>query len=204
VARHRFADEVTDLKHADALPADTGAEVARRTSPPLIELLQVVDKVSQNLHAEVMLREVGAVKQNIGSRQAGQEEMQAFLTDAGVSNDEYHLVDGSGLSRLTLVAPAAITKLLAHMYRSRFREQWMPLLPIAGVDGTLRNRFEGHPEARRIQAKTGSLSHVRALSGYAESAQHGTVAFSLIVNDSLASPADISAFLDTIGLKLVD
>lgn len=204
VARHRNANEIADRKRGDVLPSVPGVEIARRESPPLVELIQVVDKVSQNLHAEVMLREVGAVKRNMGTREAGQEEMKTFLSQAGVAESEYHLVDGSGLSRLTLVTPAAITKLLVHMYRARTRHQWISLLPIAGVDGTLSNRFDGHPEARAIQAKTGSLSHVRAMSGYAESKEHGPVAFSILVNSSLAASRDISAFLDTIGLKLIE
>ncbi len=198
VAHHRFGNETVDPT------PKMGIELARRVSPPLTELLQVVDKVSQNLHAEVMLREVGFVKRNNGSREAGQEEMKAFLSRAGISASEYHLVDGSGLSRLTLVSPTAVTKLLTFMYRSNLRDTWIPLLPIAGVDGTLRTRFEGHPEASRIHAKTGSLSHVRALSGYAEAQSSGTLAFSFIVNDSVAASHDISAFLDTMGLKLIE
>jgi D-alanyl-D-alanine carboxypeptidase/D-alanyl-D-alanine-endopeptidase (penicillin-binding protein 4) len=90
------------------------------------------------------------------------------------------------------------------MYRSAHRDEWTALLPIAGVDGTLNRRFEGHPEANRIQAKTGSLSHVRAMSGYADSKEHGMLAFSVLVNDSLATSRDISRFLDTIGLKLIE
>jgi D-alanyl-D-alanine carboxypeptidase/D-alanyl-D-alanine-endopeptidase (penicillin-binding protein 4) len=198
VARHRFAEEVMDPKRA------AGVELARRESPPLVELIQVVDKVSQNLHAEVMLREVGAMKRNMGTREAGQEEMKMFLAQAAIAESEYHLVDGSGLSRLTLVTPAAITKLLVHMYRSRYRKQWISLLPIAGVDGTLSNRFDGHPEASAIQAKTGSLTHVRAMSGYAESKEYGPVAFSIVVNNTIATAHDMSAFLDTIGLKLIE
>jgi len=196
VARHRQADE--------PVPTWAGVELAHRVSPPLSELLQVIDKVSQNLHAEMMLREVGTVRRNQGSSEGGQAEMKAFLAQAGVSGDEFHLVDGSGLSRLTLVAPAAVTKLLVHMYRSRHRQEWISFLPVGGVDGTLRSRWEGHPEATRIQAKTGSLSHVRALSGYAESARYGRLAFSFIVNDALAEPGAVTQFLDTMGLKLLE
>ena len=66
--------------------------------------------------------------------------MKTFLAQAGIAESEYHFVDGSGLSRLTLVTPAAITKLLVHMYRSRYRSQWIGMLPVAGVDGTLGKR----------------------------------------------------------------
>ena len=100
-ASHLLPNQVDDPKRGSGPPAATGVEVAQRTSPPLIQLLQVIDKVSQNLHAEVMLREVGAVRRGIGSREAGQEEMKTFLAEIGISAGEYHLVDGSGLSRLT-------------------------------------------------------------------------------------------------------
>ncbi len=203
VARHLYADQ-QDAAVAPGNGEFGGVELARRVSPPLAQLLQVTDKVSQNLHAEVMLREVGAVARGVGSRAAGEQEMKAFLARAGVEEGEYHLVDGSGLSRLTLASPAAIVKLLLFMYESKLRDNWISLLPVAGVDGTLSTRFEGHPEASRIQAKTGSLSHVRTMSGYAESAEYGELAFSIMVNDSLAAPRDISRFLDTIGLKLIE
>ncbi len=190
VARHRFPGEP-----AVAVP---GIELVRRVSPPLSQLLQVVDKVSQNLHAEVMLREVGAVR-----AKEGLEELRDFLTEAGVAEDQYRFVDGSGLSRNTLVSPQAVTKLLEYMYRSPLRDQWIALLPVGSEDGTLRKRFKGHPEATAIHAKTGSLSHVRALSGYAESKRQGTVAFSLLLNGYIAPDAEVARFLDNIGLKLL-
>ena len=74
IARHRFPDEIADRKRGEALPAIEGIEIARRTSPPLAELLQVIDKVSQNLHAEAMLREVGAVKRNMGTPDAARRK----------------------------------------------------------------------------------------------------------------------------------
>ena len=110
----------------------------------------------------------------------------------------------SGLSRATLVSPAAITKLLVYMYKSGDRDLWMSLLPVAGVDGTLATRFQNHPEAQAIHAKTGSLSHVRAMSGYAETSRYGPVAFSFLVNNFDAPNAEISHFLDQIGVALLE
>jgi D-alanyl-D-alanine carboxypeptidase/D-alanyl-D-alanine-endopeptidase (penicillin-binding protein 4) len=197
VARHRPLDDTSEPGNA------APTELARHVSPPLVQLLQVVDKVSQNLHAEVMLREVGAVCRHSGTAAAGLDELHDFLTSIGISEDEYKFVDGSGLSRGTLVEPQAIVKLLQSMWNSPNRDAWLTLLPIGGQDGSLRKRFKDHPEAARIHAKTGSLSHVRALSGYAQTARSETVAFSFLVNNYLAPDADVGRFLDSIGLKLL-
>jgi D-alanyl-D-alanine carboxypeptidase/D-alanyl-D-alanine-endopeptidase (penicillin-binding protein 4) len=131
------------------------------------------------------------------------DQLHDFLTTAGIADDEYKFVDGSGLSRGTLVEPQAIVKLLQYMWNSPNRDAWVSLLPVGGQDGSLRKRFQGHPEAVRIQAKTGSLNHVRALSGYAQTAHGERVAFSLLLNNYLAPDADVSRFLDNIGLKLL-
>jgi D-alanyl-D-alanine carboxypeptidase/D-alanyl-D-alanine-endopeptidase (penicillin-binding protein 4) len=200
VARHRFSDDAVDAGET-AAPAFVLAE---KSSPPLSEILRVVDKVSQNLHAEVMLREVGLVAGHSGSLKAGLVEMQDFLSGAGIAKDAYRFTDGSGLSRGTLVSPAAIAKLLAYMYKSANRDSWMNLLPIAGVDGTLANRFQNHPEAQAIHAKTGSLSHVRAMSGYADTTRYGPVAFSFVVNNFDAPTVEISHLLDQIGMALLE
>lgn len=200
IARHRFTDDPAE----SAAPAIPAVILAERRSPPLAEILRVIDKVSQNLHAEVMLREAGLESGHSGSREGGLAAMQEFLASAGISKDAYRFTDGSGLSRGTLVTPAAIAKLLAYMYKSSNREVWMGLLPVAGVDGTLATRFQDHPEAQAIRAKTGSLSHVRAMSGYAESPRYGPLAFSLLVNNFTAPTKDISHLLDKIGLALLE
>ena len=196
VARHRFPDEI-----ADALPK-LNVVLAEHRSPPLIELLQVVDKVSQNLHAEMLLREVAVAEGRTGSAGAGLEVMESFLAGIGIAKGDYQFTDGSGLSRATLVTPRAIAKLLVHMSQSKYREQWVDLLPIAGEDGTLTARFAGHPEARAIRAKTGTLDHVKALSGYADTA-HGRVAFSLIVNNFEEPSAPVTKLIDELALALL-
>ena len=196
IARHRFVDDMWDSGKLRVV-------LAERTSPPLSQLLQVVDKVSQNLHAEVMLREVGAATRHFGSRDSGLNELSNFLTEIGVSKDDYRFADGSGLSRAALVTPAAIVKLLAYMYASPERETFLGLLPVAGVDGTLASRFPDHPEAHAIHAKTGTLGHVRANSGYIESPVYGPLAFSFLVNNYDAPTPEVSKFLDAVELALL-
>ncbi len=163
----------------------------------------MTDKVSQNLHAEIMLREVGAIRRNVGSREAGLADLGDFLNEIGTDPDQYRFVDGSGLSRETLLAPAAVTKLLEFMAQSKQRDLWINLLPVAGVDGTLGTRFAGHPEAKHIHAKTGSLAHIRALSGYADTKENGMVAFSIMVNNFDVPSDEITAFMDRMSLALL-
>lgn len=196
VARHRFPDEVSGA------PPKLNVVLAERRSPPLIDLLQVVDKVSQNLHAEILLREVAVASGHEGSAEAGLKEMENFLAGIGIAKAEYQFRDGSGLSRATLVAPSAIAKLLVYMNQSGYREQWLALLPVGGEDGTLSTRFAGHPEARAIHAKTGTLDHVKALSGYADTA-HGRVAFSLVVNNFEEPSPGVTKLIDELALALL-
>jgi len=178
--------------------------LGRRTSPELIELLRIMDKVSHNLYAEMFLREVARRREGEGTRAEGLERMRRFLAGAGIAVSEYSFADGSGLSGSNLVTPEAVVKLLRHMYASKERASWMSLLPVGGQDGTLQTRFAGRPAARRIQAKTGTLAHASALSGYVESATRGTLAFSILANNYDAPAADVRALIDRIALALAE
>ncbi len=196
VARHRMATD-------DYLPP-SGTVVATRTSPPLIELLQMMDKVSQNLYAELMLREVGRFSRHTGTREAGMEEMGALLTEIGAPASEARIDDGSGLSRNAIVTPRQITRLLAYLYGTKYRETWISLLPEGGEDGTLAHRLCCVSEGRGIRAKTGSLSRALALSGYADSTSRGRLAFSIIVNDFSAPSGEVRAWIDKIATGLIE
>jgi D-alanyl-D-alanine carboxypeptidase/D-alanyl-D-alanine-endopeptidase (penicillin-binding protein 4) len=197
VALHRYPDD-------GAGPAETGIELARRTSAPLLEDLRITGKASQNLHAELALRAVARARRNIGSFEAGWEEMKAFLGEADIDPGAYDLVDGSGLSRLDLVTPATVVKLLRYMFHSPARDNWISLLPVGGLDGTLRGRFAGGPAAGRIHAKTGSLSHVNALSGYMERPDGRWIAFSVLVNNYIGSSVEAHAIMDRICTLIME
>lgn len=203
VAAHRFFDEPSPDNSIEPSPK-LEFVLAQHRSPPLIDLLQVVDKVSQNLHAEMLLREVAVASGHLGSRDAGLKAMEQFLAKIGISSEEYQFSDGSGLSRDTLVSPDAITKLLTYMNESPHHEQWFHLLPVGGEDGTLESRFLGHPEARAIHAKTGTLDHVKAMSGYAETRANGRVAFSLLVNNFEEPGPSVTKTIDELVLALLE
>ncbi|MGA3016902.1 MAG: D-alanyl-D-alanine carboxypeptidase/D-alanyl-D-alanine-endopeptidase [Bryobacteraceae bacterium] len=193
-ARHLYPDQAMEPAPAE----NSGLELASRTSAPLLEDLRITDKVSQNLHAELALRAVGRARRGIGSFEVAREEEQAFLAEAGIETGAYNLLDGSGLSRLNLVTPAAVVKLLRYMYDSPARDNWISLLPVGGQDGTLATRFGEGAAAGHIHAKTGSLSHASALSGYAERPGGQWVVFSILVNNYNGSAAEVRGVMDGI------
>jgi len=199
VALHRSISE-------DPWPVE-GDVIATRMSPPMSEMLQVIEKVSQNLHAELMLREVARVTRNTGTRESGLQELAEWLSSIGIKSDEWRAEDGSGLSRNDQVSPRAVTRLLSYMAASKNAAAWLSLLPVGGEDGTLANRLccvSDAGAARKVRAKTGSLTRAVALSGYADSRTRGRLAFSILVNNFSAPQAEVRAWVDKIALALVE
>jgi serine-type D-Ala-D-Ala carboxypeptidase/endopeptidase (penicillin-binding protein 4) len=177
--------------------AAPGVALLTHDSAPLAQNLGPLNKESINLHAEVALLEVARVRSGIGSRENAIDEMKTFLEEIGVEDRQYKFVDGSGLSRYTLLTPVTITKLLTYMYKSDNRDAWMSTLPVGGEDGTLAKRFSGSRVASQVKAKTGSMTHVNALSGYA-----GRYAFSILVNNSNHQSSAVRRVIDQLVLAL--
>ena len=152
-------------------------------SAPLGEDLRVINKVSQNLHAELMLRLLGREKGASGTIESGLEVIRGFLSQADIRPEEYTFLDGSGLSRQNLVTPHAVVKLLTYASKQTWGQQYMDTLPVGGVDGSLAERFKSPAALGRVKAKTGSLSHVNALSGYLTTMKGEHIVFSVIGNN---------------------
>jgi serine-type D-Ala-D-Ala carboxypeptidase/endopeptidase (penicillin-binding protein 4) len=157
--------------------------LASHESKPLIEDVQVINKVSQNLHAEILLRLLGREKGAAGTVEGGLEVLQGFLHQAGISPDQYLFYDGSGLSRQNLVSPHAIVQLLCYAAQQPWGASFRDTLPVAGVDGSLSDRFSTLDPRAHVYAKTGSLGGVKTLSGYATTVKGQRVAFSILSNN---------------------
>lgn len=181
----------------DPLPVS----LAERTSAPLSEAIKIINKESQNLHAEMVLREVARRADGSGSRKAGVEALGEFLREIGVEDEQYNFEDGSGLSRLTLVTPRTTVKLLLFLHGTPHRDVWMESLPIAGVDGTLRLRFESVARPS-IRAKTGSISHVSSLAGYADRRDGRRYAFAIVANNYNSVHKPVREAIDKIALAV--
>ena len=148
----------------------------------LIEDIVIINKVSQNLHSELLLRRV-ALEDGDGTLENGAAAIQAMLTAAGVPRIGYDFSDGSGMSTYNRVSPRATVGLLRWGARQRWGAAWRDSLPIAGVDGTLRRRFVGTPLAGNLRAKTGTLNATNALGGYFTAASGQELTFAFYAND---------------------
>jgi D-alanyl-D-alanine carboxypeptidase/D-alanyl-D-alanine-endopeptidase (penicillin-binding protein 4) len=152
-------------------------------SPTLMQDLVVTNKESQNLHAELLLRQLGKTYGTDGSIAEGARVVRQFLVNAGIDGDDFVFYDGSGLSGHDLVTPRATTQLLVYAAGQPWFGQWKASLPVGGVDGSLAGRF-GDPALKgKVFAKTGTLGEARALSGYVVCASGRTVAFSVMVSN---------------------
>ena len=203
-SRHLRPHEVPSLKRGRPTPPYPEATtLAVIQSASLADYLPVVNKTSQNLHAEMLLREVGYSTRGVGSFEAGLAELKAFLLEAKLKPWEFQFKDASGLSRHNLVTPAGTVKLLAHVWASPERDLYRASLAVAGEDGTLDWRFSRTPARGRIHAKTGTLKNVTALSGYALTADSRHLAFSIYVNNIGVPTSYVRRLVDQICIALV-
>ncbi|MGB6385330.1 MAG: D-alanyl-D-alanine carboxypeptidase/D-alanyl-D-alanine-endopeptidase [Terriglobales bacterium] len=189
---------------SDPLKANQPITLASYESKPLLQDIRVINKVSQNLHAEILLRLLGRERGNAGTIEGGQEVLQGFLTQAGISNDQYVFYDGSGLSRQNLVTPHAIVQLLRYCSTQPWGADYKATLPIAGVDGSLSDRFISPRLQNRITAKTGSLGGVKALSGYATTDAGQTVIFSILSNNFNIPAKRVTDAIDQLVQAIVE
>lgn len=170
----------------------TASLLATYASKPLFEIVQDLNKLSNNFIAEQILKTMGAeLKGRPGTAAKGLGVVEAFLAELGIPPQSYRLMDGSGLSRLNRLSPTQIVRVLEQMYRSfPLQAEYLSSLAVMGEDGSLRQRLAGTSAQGRIRAKTGTLDGVRCLSGYVQPRQGEPMAFSFLVNFGQECPAE--------------
>jgi D-alanyl-D-alanine carboxypeptidase/D-alanyl-D-alanine-endopeptidase (penicillin-binding protein 4) len=173
--------------------------LALHISVPVAQDVTATNKASLNLHAELLLRLLGKVHAGDGSFAQGSRVVRQFLVNAGVKDSDFYFCDGSGLSTQDRVAPRAFTQLLAWASQQPWGLAWRDTLPVAGVDGTLANRFKNSPLKNRMWAKTGTFREVNALSGYLGTTSGKVLAFSILVNGHLPGSSAEAQAIDRIA-----
>jgi D-alanyl-D-alanine carboxypeptidase/D-alanyl-D-alanine-endopeptidase (penicillin-binding protein 4) len=171
---------------------------------PLAEAMRPVNKMSINLHTEMLLRAAGRQKGTWSKLEELTDLVSEFFQEAGIEKSDVVFLDGSGLSRRDLATPRAAVRLLQYVKRQPWAAVYVDSLPVAGQDGTLADRMKEGPAAGSIHAKTGSLEHVAALSGYAETLAGREVIFSIFANNSAAKNNDTAGVIDKICAAMVE
>lgn len=194
-------------RQAQPLDYHSLVELGSVESLPMRDIAREVEKPSQNLYTDLLLAHVGERSRPADSsadetsEDLGIRELNKFLAEAGLKRGEVIFEEGSGLSRDNLTTPNATVTLLKFMNQHRCAQVYLEALPIAGVDGTLRNRMKDTPAAGNVRAKTGTLRWANSMSGYVTTAAGEHLVFSLMVNRYYeARPA--RGDLDAIGVLL--
>jgi D-alanyl-D-alanine carboxypeptidase/D-alanyl-D-alanine-endopeptidase (penicillin-binding protein 4) len=178
--------------------------LAEHVSIPLGDSVKLVNKISQNLHTEVLLR--------TAMRQAGTWNFfddvakfaAGFYARVGIAAQDIIQTDGSGLSRHDMVTPRAMLSLLRYAQTRPWFESFFASLPVAGVDGTLEERMKNTPAAGRVHAKTGSVEHVRTLSGFADTAGGRRLAFSFMTNNEYGKNHETTDAMNGLCLAMIE
>jgi D-alanyl-D-alanine carboxypeptidase/D-alanyl-D-alanine-endopeptidase (penicillin-binding protein 4) len=174
---------VARAQHDRAALGGDPVVLAEHVSVPLGDAVKLSNKISQNLHTEMLLRTV-ARQSGIWTTPDDLMKVPAdFYAAAGIEPGDVIQTDASGLSRHDLVTPRAVGTLLSFAQKQPWFEPYYASLPIAGQDGTLEDRMKNTPAAGRIHAKTGSVEHVRTLSGFAETPSGRRLIFSFLSNN---------------------
>ncbi len=188
--------------------AERMVELAEVQSLPMSDIASEIMKPSQNLYTDLILAHVGESQRKPESIETSEElgihELNKFLAEAGVNRRDVLFEEGSGLSRNNLTTPNATIALLQYMSHHRCADAYLNALPIAGVDGTLRNRMKGTPAAGNVRAKTGTLRWANSLSGHVKTAGGERLLFSIMLNRYYEPGLNRSARsdVDTIAILL--
>ncbi|MGB9697195.1 MAG: D-alanyl-D-alanine carboxypeptidase/D-alanyl-D-alanine endopeptidase [Ignavibacteria bacterium] len=162
---------------------DAAKEICRLTRP-LVNVITNMNKISDNQSAITLFKIIGAVhKEPPGSLLNGGEAVIDFMTSIGIARDNYEILEGSGLTRYNYVNGYIFVHLLKYMYTQlNIFEVFYNSLPIAGVDGTLKDRMKNTEAEKNIHAKTGTLNNVSTLAGYAVSRDNELIIFYIAMN----------------------
>ncbi|MBU2761257.1 D-alanyl-D-alanine carboxypeptidase/D-alanyl-D-alanine endopeptidase [Acidithiobacillus sulfurivorans] len=181
-----------------------GATVlAERVSPSLAEEITVANKVSENTHVEVLLRDADLRRGGDGSRASAMQGLHDWLIQSGILNNESsQLVDGSGLSRLDRLSAKELVSALVYSYQQPWGKIWRDSLPVAAVDGTLRHRFRDLPKGS-IRAKTGTLRNAVTLAGLLRNKSGEAYAFAIMVDHFRGSEAEARARVDQVVRDII-
>lgn len=179
----------------------------RLIPPPLKDIIFILNKKSNNLYAEQMLKIIGKKVKNDGSLKSGVQAIEEWLESEDISTEGIFIHDGSGLALIDRLSTRFLVDLLITMKNSAVFEPFYNSLPIAGDPddiGTMRGFCKNTRAAKNLRAKTGSHVRIRALSGYVNSRSGQMICFSMIANDYTGSSRPINRLHEKVMVELAE
>ena len=199
--RHVRYDPVEQKRHRKTL-------LAERVSPPLTEVIKVINLVSQNFYAECLVKMLGRQFAGEGSFEAGTKVVREFIRKQGIYHEGFQMVDGSGLSEGNRVTPRQLVETIRFMDRGPHHDAWRASFPVGGVRGSLRARFQQTTASRALAAnimgKTGLIESVRSLSGIITTVEGEERYYSIIVNGFTRGGDDVIRLIDELAVAIAD
>ena len=171
-------------------------------SPPLRDVLPFFEKPSQNQIGEILFKTLALEKTGVGRADSAAKVVARQMLAWGAAPDGFAIHDGSGLSRHDYVSPRTLIHVLDAIRQQPDFRLFYDALPVAGVDGTIRNRMKGTPAAGNLHAKTGTLDKARSLSGYVTTADGRMLLFSVLCNNYVVPTRQVDRVTDAIGVRL--
>jgi D-alanyl-D-alanine carboxypeptidase/D-alanyl-D-alanine-endopeptidase (penicillin-binding protein 4) len=178
--------------------------LAEHRSIPLGDSVKLVNKISQNLHTEMLLRTAARQDGAWTTPEDLANYPTTFYTLAGIPSGDVVQTDGSGLSRLDLVTARALVALLLYAQKQPWFAAYFASLPVAGIDGTLEDRMKNSIADGRLHAKSGSVEHVRTRSGYADLPNGKRLVFSFLSNNMGSKGHEATDALDALSIAMME
>jgi len=174
-------------------------------SPTLSEIVNTTNKISYNLYPEHLLVHIGKKMLGTNDCESGTDAVRQFWASKGMDTDGMFMNDGSGLTRYNSLTARQFVFLLKYMKsKSKYYEAFNNSLPVAGKSGTLRNLCKGTNAADNVRAKSGSISKVRAYSGYVNALSGEELAFTILVNNYTCSDSEMRKMLEKLMVDMAD
>jgi len=188
----RTSGNPTTIRLESKYKADKAVSITETISPPLSDIIEVLNHESVNLFAEHLIKELGKKFRNIGSTASGADVIIEFLKNSGIDTNGMFIEDGSGLSPLNAINTRELVNLLVYMKnRGKYFTEYYSSFPDAGKDGTLKNYFKDPLFDSRLKAKSGSMTRVRSFAGFFTTISGKKMVFCIIINNYSGPSAKI-------------
>jgi serine-type D-Ala-D-Ala carboxypeptidase/endopeptidase (penicillin-binding protein 4) len=198
------AGDPTTIRLEDKNLVEAFIPITETISPPLSEIIDVLNHESVNLYAEHLTKELGKKYKYQGSTAAGVEVITEFLRNAGIKMDGIFIEDGSGLSPLNGINARELVNFLIYMkIHGKYFPEYFSSLPDAGKEGTLKNCFRDPVFDSRLKAKSGSMTRVRSYAGYFTTESGKDMIFSIIINNYTGPPKNIVSGIENIIREII-